>query len=71
MCDTIKMNNVETIQRRKRNALYPDIRDQWCEHDHAPYRGKTPCTGPLKCSMCDLLLDPDTREPLPNQDSDN
>lgn len=60
-------------RRRKRHAWLPEARNDWCEHVHAPYRSKygMPCTGPLQCTMCGMLLDPDTREPLPGQEGDD
>lgn len=59
------------IRRRQRFARTAEQRKQWCKHEHTPYRGKIPCTGPLICTMCGLLFDPDTKRPLPNQEGDN
>jgi hypothetical protein len=33
-------------------ALAPSEREKECEHEHAPYSGVIPCTGPRVCTMC-------------------
>lgn len=43
----------------KRFALYPSERHKVCLHEHAPYRGNIPCTGPRICTMCGTLFDND------------
>ena len=43
--------------RRKRWALFPEVRQKVCTHDHTPYRGSMPCTGLLICTMCGMLFD--------------
>lgn len=37
---------------KKKLALDPEVREQKCDHVHAPYSGQIPCTGPRICSMC-------------------
>lgn len=39
-------------------ALHPEVREQECEHVHAPYSGSMPCTGPRICSMCGSRVEP-------------
>jgi len=36
----------------KRLALFPDVRQQECHHEHFYWHGVMPCTGRLACSMC-------------------
>lgn len=40
--------------RTKFLAACPAERDKICTHDHTPYRGPMPCTGPRVCSMCGM-----------------
>jgi len=40
--------------RRKRFAAHPGVREQICNHHHAPYSGAIPCTGPRVCTMCGM-----------------
>ena len=38
---------------KKIHALYPDVREQECDHPGGfPYRGTIPCTGPQVCYLC-------------------
>ena len=39
--------------------------DQPCTEHHAPYSGKIPCTGVLRCSLCETEWDPETGRLLP------
>jgi hypothetical protein len=39
--------------------------DQPCTEHHAPFTGRMPCTGVLRCSMCLTEWDPDTGRLLP------
>ena len=41
----------------KRYALIPSERNKPCTHEHAPYSGRMPCTGPRVCSMCGTVVD--------------
>ena len=45
--------------RKKTRALVPSEREKICTHEHAPYRGEIPNTGPKKCSMCGMLFGSD------------
>jgi hypothetical protein len=37
---------------KKRRALFPDVREEVCRHQHFFWTGSMPCTGRLICSMC-------------------
>lgn len=38
---------------RKINALFPETREQMCDHPMGfPYSGEMPCTGPKRCPLC-------------------
>lgn len=39
-------------------------RDQPCTEHHAPFTGRVPCTGALRCTLCLTSWDPDTGQLL-------
>lgn len=41
---------------KKIYAQCPEERNKECYHDHTPYRGSIPCTGPRICTMCGTLF---------------
>ena len=45
--------------RTKKRALYPEVRERICTHEHAPYSGTIPCTGPKCCTMCGMTFNDD------------
>ena len=40
---------------KKVNALLRSERDNECVNHHFAYNGKMPCTGLLKCTMCNTV----------------
>lgn len=49
-----------TVETRKKTfAQFPKEREKICIHDHAPYRGQIPCTGPRRCTMCGMEFNDD------------
>lgn len=45
-------------------AIYKPYRTKLCKHEHTPYRGEMPCTGPLICTMCGALFDSETKQEI-------
>lgn len=45
------------MTRRQTNHLIPSERDKPCSHEHIPFRGDIPCTGPRVCTMCGQMFD--------------
>ena len=48
------MNKIEV--RKQINSEILSERKKICKHSHTPYRASygMPCTGPLRCSMCNM-----------------